>query len=114
MFQGRVYVAQWDTMGQRPGDANGPWAEVGSPAPDAGEGARAWTASWVYCGGETVTWDGRRFEALWYSRNQAPGDAHGPWAELGEPVPGAGDDVVSWTATGVYTAGDTVAFEGHT
>lgn len=43
----------------------------------------AWTASQVYTGGEHVVHDGDVFEATWWTRNQEPGDPHGPWAPVG-------------------------------
>jgi chitodextrinase len=81
--EGAEYVAQWWTRNQTPGDPHGPWAEVGDLVPAAGGGVRAWTASWIYTGGQTVAHDGRLWQAKWWTRNQEPGDPYGPWKDLG-------------------------------
>lgn len=83
-YQNHVYVAQWYTRDQRPGDPNGAWTELGELVPAAGEGVRTWTASWIYNGGEIVAHDGHTWQAKWYTRNQEPGDLYGPWKDLGE------------------------------
>jgi len=83
---GAVYIAQWWTRGEVPGStATGSWMEQGALVPGAGAGAdvRAWTASWVYTGSETVAHDGHTWKAKWWTRNQEPGDPHGPWQDLG-------------------------------
>ncbi len=113
-YQGHVYVARWNTKNEKPGDPKGAWAELGELVPSAGEGVRAWTASWVYNGGETVAYDGRVWQAGFYSRNDVPGDPKGAWSELGALVPEAGDGVRAWTATTVYDGGEIVAYNGHT
>ena len=82
-YQNRVYIAQWYTMNQKPGDPYGPWAELGELVPAAGEGLRTWTASSIYTGGELVVRNGKVYEAKWWTRNQVPGDPYGPWRNLG-------------------------------
>jgi hypothetical protein len=82
-YDGAIWVAQWWTQNQRPGDPNGPWMEQGVPVPEAGTDVRAWTASWVYTGGQTVAHDGHAWKAKWWTRNQQPGDPNGPWQDLG-------------------------------
>lgn len=80
-YDGKSYVAQWWTKNEAPGStATGAWMEEGAPA---GDGVRAWTSSWVYAGGETVTHEGHLFRAKWWTRNQAPGAPNGPWEDLG-------------------------------
>jgi len=79
-----VFVAQWWTQNERPGStATGSWMEQGVPVVEAGDDVRAWTASWVYTGGEIVAHDGHTYTAKWWTRNQAPGDPNGPWQDLG-------------------------------
>lgn len=81
---GSVYTAQWWTRNEVPGSiATGSWMQQGAPVPAAGDGVRAWTPSSVYGGGETVAHDGHTFRARWWTRNQEPGDPHGPWQDLG-------------------------------
>ncbi|WP_157802744.1 DUF5695 domain-containing protein [Compostimonas suwonensis] len=113
-YQGHVYVAQWYTKGQTPGDPNGSWVELGELVPSAGDGVRAWTASGVYNGGDVVAYNGGVYQAKWYSRNQAPGDPNGAWSELGALVPEAGDGIRAWTATTVYNGGEVVAYGDRT
>jgi chitodextrinase len=113
-YLGHVYVAQWSTKNQKPGDPKGAWAELGELVASAGDGVRAWTASWVYNGGEVVAYNGGAFQAKWYTRNQTPGDPKGAWSELGKLVPAAGDGVRAWAATTIYDGGEIVAYKGHT
>lgn len=81
---GSVHVAQWWTQGVEPGSTNtGSWMEQGELVPEAGDGVRAWTSSWVYTGGQTVAHNGHLWKAKWWTRNQEPGDPHGPWQDLG-------------------------------
>lgn len=81
---GSVFIAQWWTRNELPGStATGAWMEQGAAVSAVGDGVRAWTASYVYVGGETVAHDGHTFRAKWWSRNQEPGDANGPWQDLG-------------------------------
>jgi len=83
-YDGAVYEAQWWTQNQAPGASPwGSWMEVGELVPSAGADVRAWTESWVYTGGETVAHDGHTWRAKWWTRNQEPGDPHGPWEDLG-------------------------------
>ncbi|TVU58479.1 hypothetical protein FQP90_21275 [Paenarthrobacter nitroguajacolicus] len=83
-YQGRVFVAQWWTKNQAPGaTATGPWAEVGAPVACSNGGHVAWTASWIYKGGEIVAHDGQLWQAKWWTRNQVPGQPSGPWKAVG-------------------------------
>lgn len=82
--EGAVYAAQWWTRNELPGStATGSWMQHGAAVPAAGDAVRAWTASYVYVGGETVAHGGHTFRAKWWTRNQEPGDANGPWEDLG-------------------------------
>ncbi|GAB3818162.1 hypothetical protein GCM10028820_19950 [Tessaracoccus terricola] len=81
---GKTWVAQWWTKGAAPGSSlYGSWMEQGELVPSAGDDVRAWTASWVYTGGETVAHDGHLWQAKWWTRNQVPGTPYGPWQDLG-------------------------------
>lgn len=82
--QGRVFIAQWWTQNQAPdATATGAWAEVGAATACTAGQAQAWTKSWVYTGGEVVVYDGQRWRAQWWTRNQAPRAPWGPWLSLG-------------------------------
>ncbi|KJQ52663.1 carbohydrate-binding protein [Microbacterium sp. SA39] len=79
-----IYTAQWWTSTVAPDSSStGSWMEQGALVPDAGDGVRAWTSSFVYTGGEVVALDGRTFRAKWWTRNQEPRSANGPWQDLG-------------------------------
>ncbi len=76
-YQGKLFRARWYTRNQVPGNPTGPWEEQAPTPPD--NSPAAWTPSTVYEGGDRVTYQGHVYEARWYTRNQAPGQANGPW-----------------------------------
>jgi len=71
--------------------------------------APAWNASTVYTAGNTVTYQGNLWQAMWWTQNQKPGDVNGPWEEIIT----APDGTAVWTATRVFTAGDVVVYQGQ-
>lgn len=74
-------------------------------------GAPAWESTVVYTGGDVVTYDGATWQAQWWTQGQAPGATPwGPWMQLGDQTQ-CGQE---WTASAVYTSGDTVVHEGRT
>ncbi|WP_326558476.1 carbohydrate-binding protein [Micromonospora sp. NBC_01796] len=77
MHNGKKFRARWYTRNQAPGDPNGPWEEIAPPSPD--NKPAAWTPTTVYNTGNRVSYQGHVYEAKWYTRNQTPGDANGPW-----------------------------------
>lgn len=83
LYQDRLYEAQWYTRNEAPDKSVWlAWAEIGftveCPAP-----TRRWTASAVYEKPATVAFDGRIWRAKWWTRNQVPGTANGPWQDAG-------------------------------
>ncbi len=85
LFDGRVFQAQWWNKGQTPGASPwGAWAELGTPVGCQAGSYATWTASWIYTGGEIVQYQGHRWQAKWWTRNQAPGSPYGPWQDLGD------------------------------
>lgn len=67
-----------------------------------------WSATDVFKTGYRVLFNGRVFEAQWWTQNEEPGASpRGAWMELGAYV----DGVRHWTASMVYDVGDTVYFE---
>ncbi|MBG6085188.1 ExeM/NucH family extracellular endonuclease [Zhihengliuella flava] len=85
-YDGATFEAQWYSRNQEPGaNPYSAWAEQGEPVACAAleTTAAAWTPSEVYTGGETVVHGGQAFTAQWYSRNQEPGQRHGPWELAG-------------------------------
>ncbi|MEU6247966.1 LamG-like jellyroll fold domain-containing protein [Glycomyces sp. NPDC047010] len=76
-----VYRAAWWTENQEPGaSAWGPWEEI---APVAADGIAEWTASRIYHAGDRVRFGDAVFTAKWWTRNQEPGAAYGPWERAG-------------------------------
>jgi chitodextrinase len=65
----------------------------------------------VYLTGDTVSYDGKVFAALWYTSGEAPGTKkNGAWAEIAI----ASDGSTLWTTTRVFNAGDVVVYQGRT
>jgi 5'-nucleotidase len=70
--------------------------------------APAWSASKVYNAGDKVSYNGSTWQALWWTQNQAPGDAWGPWQQIVVSP----DGTAVWTPTRVFTTGDVVVYQG--
>jgi chitodextrinase len=70
--------------------------------------APAWSASTVYTDGDTVTYQGSTWQAMWWTQDQKPGDPYGPWEQM-ETAP---DGTAVWTPSRVFTAGDVVVYQG--
>lgn len=71
----------------------------------------AWDKKKVYLTGDTVSYDGKVFAALWYTSGEAPGTKkNGAWAEIAI----ASDGSTLWTTTRVFNAGDVVVYQGRT
>jgi len=84
----------WDTV------------QVGPPVP-------TWDPTAVYLGGDVVAYDGRRYQAQWWTQNQTPGASPwGPWAEIGITETCQAGPAQQWTATWIYTDGETVVHNG--
>ncbi|HEY0227950.1 MAG TPA: carbohydrate-binding protein, partial [Mycobacterium sp.] len=107
-YNGKVFQALWYTSGETPGsNSSGAWAEIATAA----DGTAIWTASRVFTTGDVVTYQGRTFAALWYTRGQAPGGVGGPWSEIVAPTQLGG--VPAWSAATVYNGGENVTYQGH-
>ncbi|MEV4557725.1 LamG-like jellyroll fold domain-containing protein [Kitasatospora sp. NPDC049285] len=68
----------------------------------------AWQSSAVYQAGDRVAFQGRLFQASWYTRGQQPGDPTGAWQEIALTENGA----AAWTASRVFQAGDLAVHDG--
>ena len=69
----------------------------------------AWSSTTVYNTGDKVSYNGKTFQALWYTKGETPGSkANGAWSEYATDT--AGNKL--WTATGVFNAGDVVLYNG--
>ncbi|WP_028452968.1 carbohydrate-binding protein [Chitinilyticum aquatile] len=69
--------------------------------------APAWDGSRAYTGGELVSYNGEIYKARWWTQNDLPGNAYGPW-ELQASASGP----AAWNGTRVYNAGDQASFKG--
>jgi predicted extracellular nuclease len=72
--------------------------------------APAWNATTVYNTGDEVSFQGSTWRALWWTRNQAPGDPNGAWEQLTT----APDGTTVWTPSRIFNTGDSVTFNGKT
>jgi 5'-nucleotidase len=70
----------------------------------------AWNASTVYNTGDTVSFQGSTWLALWWTQGQAPGDPNGAWQQIET----AADGTAIWTASRIFNTGDRVTFQGTT
>lgn len=73
-----------------------------SPSSSAPPKTSAWNASTVYNTGDSVTYNGSTWTALYWTQDQTPGDPNGPWQQM-ETAP---DGTALWTASRVFNAGD--------
>ena len=78
-YNGSTWRALWWTLGQKPGDAYGPWEEILTTQ----DGTALWTPSRIFVAGDVVSCQGKRYKALWWTRNQKPGDPWAPWKLIG-------------------------------
>jgi chondroitin AC lyase len=105
-YNGQVYAAAWSTKGEQPGKtATGAWQQMSMTE----DGAAVWTASRIFHTGDRVDYQGRTFEAAWYSRGDTPGSVTGPWEEIAT----APDGTAIWTATRIFDTGDVVLYNGQ-
>jgi len=65
-----------------------------------------WDAGKAYVGGEKVTYEGKQYEALWWTQGETPGEST-VWSQVVEQ----GDD---WVKNNIYVSGDQVSFDGST
>ncbi|WP_028454100.1 carbohydrate-binding protein [Chitinilyticum litopenaei] len=73
-----------------------------------GSSAPAWDAARTYSGGELVSYNGQTYKAKWWTQNDAPGNAYGPW-ELQQSASGP----QAWDSTRVYNTGDQATYNGN-
>ncbi|WP_120003792.1 ExeM/NucH family extracellular endonuclease [Nesterenkonia muleiensis] len=83
----------------------------GSTDPEEPE-HQQWDPSAVYTGGEAVEYDGRLFEALWWTQNQEPGASPwSAWSEIGAPTECDSVTYPAWAASTKFTGGETVVHD---
>lgn len=95
-----------------PGDDDADYGYPTQPAPPA---YPAWNAAEVFNTGDRVVYDGRVFEAQWWTSGQAPvaSGSHGAWMEIQYVATYDGTPIPVWTPSRVFNAGDLVSWEGQ-
>lgn len=121
---GTVEVGERDTAtmtwnGLEPGTRYGWYAAVDDGRGGVTESATAtfttspvpgWRQEAVYTAGDRVVWDGKLWEAAWWTQGDEPGaNPHGPWQEIAPP---GENGIAPWTGTRIYHAGDVVSYDG--
>ncbi len=86
-YNGHSWKAQWWTQNETPGQAQvwldqGACSGTGSTTPPTGGCPAAWSASAVYTGGMTVSYNGHKYTAQWWTQNETPGN-HDVWTDNG-------------------------------
>jgi chitinase len=95
-YGGHQYTAKWWTQGNQPDQNTGdgkPWTDNGAcsggggtTTPPTGGGGgtcpAAWSASATYVGGNTVSYNGHKYTAKWWTQNETPGN-HDVWTDNG-------------------------------
>ena len=79
--QGSAWQALRYSQGTKPGDPNGAFEQLLT----AQDGSAICTATRVFTAGDIVVYlpSGKKYVAQWYTRNQTPGQAYGPWKLTG-------------------------------
>ncbi|GAB3947052.1 hypothetical protein GCM10027614_41610 [Micromonospora vulcania] len=67
-----------------------------------------WSSSTVYNTGDRATYQGRVFQASWYTKNQKPGDPNGAWQEIAMTE----DGTAIWTASRIFNSGEFALYDG--
>jgi chitinase len=80
--------------------------------------APAWSASTVYTGGQTASYNGHIWKAQWWTQGETPGSAQ-VWVDQGAcsgspttPPPGP-CTAPAWSATTAYVGSSVVSYNGH-
>ncbi len=105
-YNGQVYTAAWYTKDEQPGTtATGAWQQLALTE----DGTTVWTSSRIFRAGDQAMYQGKIFQAAWYTRNDQPGSVTGPWQEMAA----AADGTAIWTPTRIFNAGDVVQYNGR-
>jgi chitinase len=87
-YNGHTWQAQWWTQGETPGVAS-VWLDQGAcsggtttPPTGGSSCPAAWSSTAVYVGGNTVSYNGHKYTAKWWTQGETPGN-HDVWADNG-------------------------------
>ncbi|TSB44817.1 5'-nucleotidase C-terminal domain-containing protein [Alkalicoccobacillus porphyridii] len=78
-LDGELYEAKWWTQGQSPKDHSGTWDVWKKISDSEPEGPEEWDASSIYTAGDRAFFDGKLYEAKWWTQNQSPANHAGQW-----------------------------------
>jgi chitinase len=89
-YNGHLWTAKWWTQGDIPGNNsqnvwtdNGACGGGGTTTPPAGGCPPAWNATAVYVNGNTVSYNGHKWTAKWWTQGDTPGGSAGVWTDNG-------------------------------
>ncbi|WP_135661509.1 PKD domain-containing protein [Halorhabdus rudnickae] len=109
VYDGALWTAEWWTSGTTPSTDAAVWTKEGScGGDDGGSGVDCsdvseWDSSTTYTGGDRAVYDGRLWEAKWWTQGDEPGASQrGPWKEVGA-CGGGGDDGGNESPTASFT-----------
>jgi chitinase len=83
-YNGHTWRAQWWTQGETPGSAS-VWVDQGACGGSTGGGTScppAWSSGTAYSGGATVSYNGHKWTARWWTQGETPGTAD-VWTDSG-------------------------------
>ena len=144
VYNGKIYQASWWTRGDNPEEQDelGPWKYIGEASDNADNGddnnnnndqqnvgdIPSWKSSVAYFGGDKVVYNGKIYQALWWTKGDNPEEQEefGPWKYIGEASGNADNgndnnnnndqqdvgDIPSWNSSIAYFAGDKVVYNG--
>jgi chitinase len=89
-YNAHTWKAKWWTQGETPGTAD-VWADQGTcagggapPPPPGSCTAPAWNSATAYSGGATVSYNGRKWTAKWWTQGDVPGaNSQNVWTDNG-------------------------------
>jgi len=84
--------------GEDPGEGDDPGGEDDPELPDYSD----WDSGTAYLGGQFVIFDGRVFEARYWTQGQQPGLLDSPWQEITD----------EWRFFNIYDEGDVIVVDG--
>ncbi|MEW2507543.1 glycosyl hydrolase family 18 protein [Amycolatopsis sp. NPDC047767] len=88
-YNGHQWTAKWWTQGDTPGGSQNVWtdngvcSQGGTTTPPGGSCPAAWSATQAYSGGATVSYNGHKWTAKWWTQGDTPGGSQNVWADSG-------------------------------
>ncbi|PAE94062.1 5'-nucleotidase C-terminal domain-containing protein [Shouchella clausii] len=78
-YEGQLYEAKWWTQGENPSESGqwDVWKKV-TDSEEVPEGPQEWNATTIYVAGDRVLYEGRLYEAKWWTQGENPSES-GQW-----------------------------------